>query len=267
MFGIRLLLLLVTLSALTWLTGCGTTTQRVATEQLLMSDAVDNAISRLDFYHLKDQSVYLDTAFVRPVKSVGFVNADYIISSLRQQIASAGCLIQDKREDADIIIEPRVGALGTDGHEVTYGVPQTQALSSAAALFSGGAPVPAVPEISFGRSDAQSGIAKVIVFAYERETKRPVWQSGVAKAESNSKNTWVLGAGPFQKGSIYKGFRFAGQKINQPKAAGHMSAGVQYDKPHLFMNGFDSIPDQASTIATSDEDNSSVQQASGQEDK
>ena len=53
----------------------------------------------------------------------------------------------------------------------------------------------------------------MIVFAYDQKTKEPIWQSGVAKAESNSSHTWVLGAGPFQKGSIYEGNRFAGKMI------------------------------------------------------
>ncbi len=194
------------------LTGCGSTTTRTATEQLLMSDAVDQAISQIDFQSLRGQKVFLDTLYLHSVKGVGFVNSEYIISSLRQQLTAASCLIQDTRELADIIVEPRVGALGTDGHEVVYGIPQASSLTSAASIFSS-SPLPALPELSFGKSNAQSGIAKVIVFAYDRESRTPIWQSGIAKAESTSSNTWYLGAGPFQKGTIYEGMRFAGQKL------------------------------------------------------
>ena len=194
------------------LTGCGSTTTRTATEQLLMSDAVDQAISQIDFHSLRGQKVFLDTLYLHSVKGVGFVNSEYIISSLRQQLTAASCLIQDTREEADIIVEPRVGALGTDGHEVVYGIPQANSITSAASMFSN-SPLPALPELSLGKSNAQSGIAKVIVFAYDRETRNPIWQSGIAKAESTSSNTWYLGAGPFQKGTIYEGMRFAGQKL------------------------------------------------------
>ncbi len=194
------------------LSGCGTTTTRIATEQLLISDAVDQAISRIDFHSLRGKKVFLDAQYLQSVKSAGFVNSEYIISSLRQQLTAAQCLIQDTRETADIVVEPRVGALGTDGHEVVYGIPQSGSITSAAAILSS-VPIPAIPEISFGKSNAQSGIAKVIVFAYDRETRRPVWQSGIAKAESTSSNTWYFGAGPFQKGSIYEEMRFAGQKL------------------------------------------------------
>ena len=196
------------------LSGCGTTTQRLATEQLLISDAVDQAVAEIDFEYLAERSVYLDTTFLKSVRGTGYANTDYIVSSLREQLASAGCKVQDVRADAEIIVEPRVGALGTDGHEITYGVPQTGQLTTAAAAISSGIPaIPVLPEISFGKSDKHQGVAKIMVFAYDRETKVAVWQSGLKQSESTANNTWVLGAGPFQRGTIHDGFKFAGREI------------------------------------------------------
>lgn len=192
--------------------GCGTTTQKFATEQLLISDAVDQAIDEIDFSFLADRSVFLDTTYIKSVKGSGFANIDYIVSALREQMAAAGCRIQENQRDAQIIIEPRVGALGTDGHEVTYGI-QTGHLATAAAAFANAPVVPAIPEISFGKSDKQLGVAKIMLFAYDRETKVAVWQSGLRQSESSSTNTWVLGAGPIQRGSIHDGFKFAGKEI------------------------------------------------------
>lgn len=204
---------LVVIALLLVAAGCGTTTKRVATEQLLMSEAVDQAVAKLDFQHIANHKVYLDTSYVRPVKSPGFVSSLYVISSIRQQLAAAGCRIQDSRDDADIIVEPRIGTLGADGHEVTYGIPKTGGITAAASALAGN-PVTALPEISFAQTSAQSGVAKIYVFAYERQSKKPLWQSGVAKAESNSSSTWVLGAGPIQRGSIYEQTRFAGRRLN-----------------------------------------------------
>ncbi|MGI9518300.1 MAG: DUF6655 family protein, partial [Pirellulaceae bacterium] len=185
------------------LAGCGSTTQRLGTEQLLMSDAVDMSIAQIDFRPLQTQRVYLDSTYLQSIKGIGFVNAPYIISSLRQQLTTAGCLLQDSRDDADIIVEARVGALGTDGHEITYGLPKNNLLSSAASVLPN-APIPGVvPEISAARVEAQSGVAKVYVFAYDRASRQPVWQSGLAKAESTSRNSWILGAGPFQRGTVH----------------------------------------------------------------
>ncbi len=140
-----------------------------------------------------------------------------------------------------MIVEPRVGALGTDGHEVVYGIPQTGAINSAATMLAS-APMPAIPEISFGKANAQSGIAKIIVYAYDKESREPIWQSGIAKAESTSRDTWLLGAGPFQKGSIYKGMRFAGKKLPAQLVASEseshgsqaVSKAVPYNERHVF---------------------------------
>jgi hypothetical protein len=145
------------------------------------------------------------------MKSTSVVNADYIISSLRQQMVLAGCLLQDNRDDADYIAEPRVGVLGTDGHDVNYGLPASQGLSAAASLV-GGSMLPTIPEISLGRRTNDSAAAKLAVFAYQRKTKEPVWQSGVSVARSSAQAKWILGAGPFETGTIYEGIQFAGGK-------------------------------------------------------
>lgn len=267
------------LCSIAFLAGCGSTTTRTATEQLLMSDAVDQAISQIDFQSLRGQKVFLDTLYLHSVKGVGFVNSEYIISSLRQQLTAASCLIQDTRESADIIVEPRVGALGTDGHEVVYGIPQANSLTSAASMFSS-SPLPALPELSFGKSNAQSGIAKVIVFAYDRESRTPIWQSGIAKAESTSSNTWYLGAGPFQKGTIYEGMRFAGQKLPPAPNLDAMTAenllinrdknktpppappSIEYGNEYVFEN---LTPESLDPTSTNDSE-SEVQKASYEDD-
>ena len=230
----------VVLAMLAGLVGCGTTTNRLVTEQLLMSDAVDKAIATVDFSSLEGQKVFLDTLYLHSVKGVGFVNSEYIISSLRQQLTASRCFGQDTRETADVIIEPRVGALGTQGHEVVYGIPQTSALNTAAAVFSSSA-IPAIPEISVGKSNAQSGIAKIIVYAYDRESREPIWQSGIAKAESTSRDTWFMGAGPFQKGSIYDGIRFAGEEIPE-----HLRPIPARRATHFQRAGEESLPNNNS---------------------
>lgn len=214
------------------LMGCGTTTTRTATEQLLISDALDNAVAQIDFGVLEGKKVFVDTVYLKSVKASGFVNSDYIISSLRQQLTASQCLIQDKREDAEIIVEPRVGALGTDGHEVVYGIPQSGSVANAAAVLTN-SPIPTIPEISIGKSNAQTGIAKVIVFAYDRESRQPVWQSGVAKSESTSRDTWYLGAGPFQKGTIHEGTRFAGRDLPPSPNFHYMAESVDKEDPTI----------------------------------
>ena len=183
--------------------GCGTTRTQEASEQLTLSAAVDNSVAAIDFRPMAGQKVFFDDTYIKGVKSPTFVNADYVISSMRQQIMAAGCLLQDKADTADIIIEGRIGTLGADDHRVTYGIPENNVLGVAATFL---APMPTraptMPEIAVARRDAREGAAKVAAFAYHRETRQPLWQSGISNSIATSQNTWVLGIGPFQGGSI-----------------------------------------------------------------
>ncbi|QDV69928.1 hypothetical protein Poly24_36460 [Rosistilla carotiformis] len=206
-------------ATLTWalasslLMGCGTTSSRTATDQLLLSDAVDRSITAIDFRPLTGRKVYLDATYVQPVKGLLFVNSDYIISSLRQQIIAAGCLLEDERKDAELIIEARVGTLGADGYQVIYGIPASNALSTAASLVAEAPPVPTIPELSFARRESNEASAKIAAFAYDRETRKAVWQSGISRSESDSRDTWVMGVGPFESGTVRDDTRLAGRNL------------------------------------------------------
>ena len=218
--------------------GCGATKSRVATEQLLVSDAVDDAVASIDFRNLAGRTVFFDSKYIRNVKGAGFVNADYIISSLRQQMIAADCRLVENHADAEIIAEARVGTLGSDGNEVSFGIPASNALSTAATLVPSAPVIPTIPEISFARKEGQVGAAKIAVFAYERESGRPIWQSGIARSRSTSQDFWLFGAGPFQNGSIYKGTRFAGERLPIPSRRDGTLAGgqvaVAYNDRHVF---------------------------------
>jgi hypothetical protein len=196
--------------------GCGTTKSRLATEQLLMSDAVDDAIGAIDFRSLSGERVYFDTRYLVNVKGVGFVNAEYIISSLRQQMIAADVRLQEKLENAEYVVEARVGTLGTDGNEIVYGVPANRGLSEAASMLPNAPPLPALPELSLARKESQIGAVKVAAYAYDRKSGEPIWQSGIARAKTTSQDVWLFGAGPFQQGSIHARTTFAGSDIRLP---------------------------------------------------
>ena len=72
-----------------------------------------------------------------------------------------------------------------------------------------------IPEIPIAKRKDQRGIAKIAVFAYHRQTGAPVWQSGLVHEESSANDVWILGAGPFQRGTIYQGTEFAGSCDSQ----------------------------------------------------
>ena len=196
-----------------FLAGCGISKSRSATEQLLLSDAVDRTVEQIDFRILEGQKVYFDTQYLKYIKGAGFVNADYVVSSLRQQMLASGCLLQEKADAADYVMEARIGALGLDSHEVVYGVPASETISETASLFANGPPVPALPEISLAKKHDSRGSAKISLFAYDRGTRERIWQSGVLVSTSTAKDTWLLGAGPIQYGSIHDRVKIAGWSL------------------------------------------------------
>lgn len=213
--------------------GCGTTrwsdTSRTATEQLLVSDAIDRAVSRIDLRALAGKHIYLDTTRLKAA-----VDCDYLVSSLRQHALASGCVVRDKAEEAEYMVEIRAGAVGTDRHDALFGVPATNVPAN---TFTGGMPA-AVPEISLWKKTDQRAVAKIGLFAYNRDTGRPVWQSGTVPVESSAKAVWVFGAGPFRRGRIHQGMDFAGEKINLPL----VHAGPTPERPSVAAEAYFTEP-------------------------
>lgn len=248
------------------ITGCGTTKSFTATEQLLMSDAVDSTIAKMDFRAISGHKVFLDTQYVvgagkvipGVAMPVNLVNSDYVISGLRQQLTAAGCMLVDTKELAEVICEARCGALGTDGHSMTYGIPANNFLSSASSVIPGSPSLPTIPELSVAKREMKSAAAKVSVFAYDRETREPLWQSGIAQAGSSARDTWILGVGPLQYGTIYSGTRFAGKRLKKSNVRADDSQvavqanGIDHRKNYLFANKIFSKKSPEEAIAEAD---------------
>lgn len=211
--------------------GCGTTQKYDASQQLVMSDAVDRSISTIDFRPMAGQKVYLDTSYLRHVKGSGFVNSEYVTSALRQQVVAAGCLIQDSASAADIIIEARIGALGADDHSVMFGVPENNIFSVTASLIPGAPNIPRLPEMAFARREAREAAAKIAAFAYDRETRAPIWQSGVNSSLATARDTWVMGIGPFQGGTIREQMKLAGSGLKFGEKSATGSPARFFDRP------------------------------------
>jgi hypothetical protein len=194
--------------------GCGTTrvtdTARTATEQLLISKAVDEAVCGLDFRPLAGKTVFFDSCYLD-----GTVDQKYLISSLRQHLLASGALLQEERTKATYVVEARAGAIGTDRNGVLVGVPQMTVPT-----FIPGQPSQ-IPEIPLAKTTDLKGVAKVAVFAYNRTTGRPVMQSGVVQTSSTATDTWLLGMGPFQRGNIRDRTEFAGAPLHLPLFGEH----------------------------------------------
>ena len=193
--------------------GCGTTkwtdTSRTATEQLLISYAIDHAVEQINFTVLAGKKVFVKTEAIETA-----TDYKYLSTAVRQHVATSGGMLCDAPDQAEYVVELRTGAVGTDRNDLLYGVP---AITIPSVAFGSGATGAGstIPEIPFVKKTDQRAVCKMAVFVYHRETGRPLWCSGNRQSESRAKAWWVFGAGPFTKGSIYNGTEFAGGKMPQ----------------------------------------------------
>ncbi len=151
--------LLVALLVLTC--GCTTTRQtvtaRAATEQLLLSRAVDRAIDQLNFSLVHSKKVYLDTGRFTSV------DQEYYVSALENALARSGGIILSTPEEADMVVRPRVGALGTDESMALIGLPEIP-------LIIPGAGGVTTPELPLFKNKTQTGTTKLRVYVLDSKT-------------------------------------------------------------------------------------------------
>jgi hypothetical protein len=189
--------------------GCGTvkmsSTARTGTEQLLLTSAWDSALEKVDFRPLSGVPVYLDST------NVAAVDQGWVVSSLRQALLAQGVLLRAKPEDAQWIVEARVGAYGTDSDNWMIGIQQT----TMPPTFTG-VPTGTIPEMPLIKRSNQQGVAKLALFAYDRASGALVWNSGTMMAKATAKDVYLGPVGPIQSGTIRGGTEFVGVRLPLP---------------------------------------------------
>lgn len=184
----RVLLFALFVSAIAT-SGCTSTnssnTPRTATEQLLISNAVDDSLSNIDFGAFAGHDVFLEEKYIESV------DKNYIIASVRHRLMMQGVRVVDKKEGSDICLELRSGGVGTDSTDMFLGVPEI----SLPGLVT-------LPEVRFVTKESQEAAAKLGIVAYHTETGNILGEGGVSLAQSDRNNWYVLGVGPYQNGSL-----------------------------------------------------------------
>lgn len=175
------------------LAGCGTRrttdTPRTASEQLLVSAAVDQAVGQLDFSPLADRKTFVDASHLDRV------DKEYVISAIRWYAWQAGARMVDAADDADYVLEIRSGAVGVDRSEYILGIPASQLPTPA------GVSAP-VPEAAIFKSIKQVGASRISFLVYRRDDRRFFYASGPTYGFSDQRNWWILGAGPVVKDNV-----------------------------------------------------------------
>ncbi len=169
--------------------GCSSTKQsntaRTATEQLLISNAVDQSLDKIDFSPLSGSNVFVEE------KYIDCVDKGYIIGSIRHKLLQAGAILAAKAEEADAIMEVRSGAVGTDVTSSYMGIPGF----SAPGMIG-------IPDIKLATRDSQMAVAKIGIVVYSAKSRRELGEGGVSMAKADDTNTYFMGFGPHQTGTL-----------------------------------------------------------------
>ncbi|SMF14093.1 hypothetical protein SAMN06265365_10568 [Tistlia consotensis] len=162
------------LLALSLLAACSsqTVTQpaRSATEQLLISTAIDRAAERL-----AAALPVRGKLFLEPVNLDGN-DGKYAVGAVREALLRHGDRVVASRLDADTIVELRSGALSIDSDSLLVGVP-----SISLPLVQG----LATPKIALFSEDLNQGVVKLVGTAYDPKSGELVAASGPAFGFAN----------------------------------------------------------------------------------
>jgi len=128
-----------------------TNTSRSAIEQMLLSAAVDRAMTKLVLPEVAGKKVFVDTANLKAY------DAEYIRTAVRARLAEQGAILTDAA-GAELTAEVASGAQGTEFKNAIVGFPALPVPNS---------PVP-FPEAALYKSVEQTGIVKLLIFVHAK---------------------------------------------------------------------------------------------------
>lgn len=151
---------------------------RTATEQLLFSTAAERAADKLALNLQPGTRVFVDPAYVEGTDS------KYLMSTLRDRVLKRGAALAEGKDKADVVLEPRVGAISVDRDETLLGIPEMKI------------PVPLAgpietPEIALFRKGSRQGVIKVATTAYDAKSGALI-QSLEPVVGFANKNDWTV---------------------------------------------------------------------------
>ncbi len=205
------------LVALAFLSGCATSntsnTARTGKEQLLISNAVDQALDSVDFGPFYGQKVFFEE------KYLDGTDKPYVVGSVRHRLMLNGATLAASADDAEIILEARSGGIGTDMSETFYGVPEVVVPGMLT-----------IPELKAATRTSQKGTAKLAFVAYDAKSKSVLGSGGTSLAISDYNDWAVLGIGPFKTGTVKQEIKSstAGNQYRPDQSAGRY---VSFEAP------------------------------------
>jgi hypothetical protein len=130
---------------------------RTATEQLIFSTAIDRVCDQLALELPTGSKVFVDATFVEGTDS------KYLVASLRDRILRRGGNLVAARDQADLVFEPRVGALSVDRKKTLVGIPAIPIPIPLAGEFT-------LPELALFKRDRRQGVVKLALTSYDAKS-------------------------------------------------------------------------------------------------
>ncbi|MGD1876422.1 MAG: DUF6655 family protein [Kiloniellaceae bacterium] len=130
---------------------------RTATEQLLFSAAVERVCDKLAVQIPEDSKIFVDASYIEGTDS------RYLVATLRDRILRAGGRLVAARDEADLVFEPRIGALSVDRKSTLVGLPSIPLPIPLAGEFE-------LPELALFKRDRQQGVVKLALSTYDART-------------------------------------------------------------------------------------------------
>lgn len=182
---------LLTLNAAVVLAAC-TTVQvteppETATEQLLITTAIDNAVSKMNVAIPAGTRIFVDTSYFDGLgRDQKVLFPKYAMSAVREKLLQGGALLAENRQSADMIVELRTGGQSVDHNSLFVGIPSIS-VPIPPSLY----PV-TTPELALFKRDRQTGVAKLAIVAYRQDNGAYAASSGSSFGSSNHTETTIL---------------------------------------------------------------------------
>ncbi len=165
------------------LASCTTSRQtdppRTATEELIISAAVDRMVDRLEVNVPKGTKVFVDNQYFDGT------DAKYAQGAIRDRLLRGGAYLVADRKDADMVVETRSGAQSIDENSFLIGVPKTPLPIPLAGTLT-------IPEIALFKRDTRKGVAKAAITGYDAKSGELKMSAGSQYGYSHDTDWTVL---------------------------------------------------------------------------
>lgn len=169
---------------------------RSAIEMMLLSGAVDKALSRFHMPEIANQTVFVDFT------NLASYDVEYVRAAARARICQIGGVLVASADEAEYVIEISSGALSLEFKENVIGLPALPVPNS---------PVP-IPEAPVSRTTEQTGIVKLLIFVHShgRFISANHYYAKIDRQESI-----IMGVRAQQHDEVREGWRRADMKLRE----------------------------------------------------